>query len=179
VLRTLLLPLALAAAALTACGPAGAANDNGGLPALTGRVVDGAGLLPEAEEARLSARLEGLEKRTGDQLVVVTVASLQGEPIENFGLRVGNAWKIRQERLNNGVLLVVAPAERQVRIEVGLGLEGLLTNEKTKAIIDQRLLPLHKEGRHAEAITAGVESLADALEQDRRRPQPRPVKKAA
>jgi uncharacterized protein len=179
VIRALFLPLAFAAG-LAGCGPSSAAaNDNGSLPELTGRVVDGADLLPAAQEVRLAARLAALEKSTRDQLVVVTVPTLGGETIESFGLRLGNGWAIGQKTLNNGVLLIVAPNERRVRIEVGLGLEGLLTNEEAKAIIDDRLLPLHRQDRHADAIDAAVESISTVLERDKRRPQPRPMRKAA
>jgi uncharacterized protein len=180
VVRALLLPLAVFAAALPGCGSGAAAtNDNGGLPALTGRVVDGADLLPAPEEARLAAQLAALEKSTGDQLVVVTVPSLEGEPIEKFGLRLGRGWKIGQKGLNNGVLLIVAPNDRQVRIEVGYGLEGLLTDGRAKAIIDTRLLPRFRHGDFSEAIAAGTRSISALLESDRRRPRPLPVKKAA
>ena len=121
-LRAFLLPLALAAA-LPGCGSgAEAANDNGTLPALTGRVVDNADLLPAADEARLTERLAALEKSTADQLTVVTVPGLGGEAIESFALRLGNGWGIGREDLDNGVLLVVAPSERNVRFEYGSGL---------------------------------------------------------
>jgi uncharacterized protein len=185
--RAFLLPLVLAAA-LPGCGTEGkAANDNGAgantgngtLPALTGRVVDDADLLPAAREARLTARLAALEKSTSDQLVVVTVPSLNGEAIEAFGLRAGRGWGIGQRDLDNGVLLIAAPTERRVRIEVGYGLEGLLTNKKAKAIIDQTMIPLFAANRHSEAIEAGADRIADVLEQERRRPQPLSPQKAA
>jgi uncharacterized protein len=176
--QTFLLPLVLAAA-LAGCGAGKAANDNGNLPKLTGRVVDNADLLAAADEKRLSAQLAKLESRTGDQLVVVTLPSLEGESIEAVGLRLGNGWGIGQKELDNGVLLIVAPAERAVRIEVGLGLEALLTDVRADAIIDARLLPLFREGRHAQAIDAGVESISTLLQQDRRRPQRVPQQKAA
>jgi len=180
VVRALLLPLAFAAAALAGCGSgAAAANDNGALPTLTGRVVDNAGLLSAGEEARLTARLGALEKSTSDQLVVVTVPSLEGEPIEKLALRLGRGWKIGQKGLDNGVLLIVAPTERRVRIEVGYGLEGLLTDDRAKAIIEQQLLPRFIAGQNADAIAAGALSISALLESDKRRPQPRPVKKAA
>jgi uncharacterized protein len=178
VVRALLLPLAFAAAALAGCGSGvAAANDNGPLPALTGRVVDNAQLLPAGEEARLTARLAALEKSTSDQLVVVTVPSLRGETIESYGLRLGNGWGIGQKGLDNGVLLIVAPAEKRARIEVGRGLEGLLTDAGAAAILkntEKRVC-----AGNAVVINRVVGQIVRALEQDRRRPQPRPVKKAA
>jgi uncharacterized protein len=157
----------------------GVRDGNGTLPALTGRVVDNADLLPPAEEARLSARLAALEKSTSDQLVVVTVPSLNGETIQAFGLRAGRGWGIGQEDLNNGVLLIVAPTERRVRIEVGTGLEKLLTDEKAWFIIRDQILPRFKEGDYEQGIGAGVDRLTQLLEQDKRRPQPWPRRKAA
>ena len=178
-LRALLLPLAVAAAAaLAGCGSgAAAANDNGALPALRGRVVDNAQMLPADAEARLTARLAALEKSTSDQLVVVTVPSLRGETIESYGLRLGTGWGIGQKALDNGVLLIVAPDEKRARIEVGRGLEGLLTDARAAAILknaEKRVC-----AGNAAAINGVVGQIVRALEQDRRRPQPWLVKKAA
>src|SRR5688572_27548014 len=92
-------------------------------PELTGRVVDQAGILAPEEETRLSDQLAALEVRTTDQLVVVTVPSLQGLSIDEFSQQLGNHWGIGRADRNNGVLLVVAPKERRVRIAVGYGLE--------------------------------------------------------
>jgi uncharacterized protein len=167
--RAFLLPLALAAA-LVGCGTGKAANDNSALPELTGRVVDNAELLPPDDEARLTARLAGLEEGTSDQMVVVTLPSLQGESIEALGLRLGNGWGIGQKELDNGVLLIVAPTERKVRIEVGSGLEGLLTDGRAKAILNERVIPRICAGEVA-AITTAVDEISKVLEQDRRRPQ--------
>lgn len=174
-----LLPLALLAASAACGAAAGPANDDKPLPALTGRVVDQAGLLPAPDEARLTAKLAALESRTGDQVVAVTVPALHGEPIEEFALRLGNGWGIGRDELDNGVVVVVAPAEKMVRIEVGQGLEGLLTDDKAKAIIDERMIPLFRQARHAEAIETGVDSVSRLLERDLRRPQPRAKREAA
>jgi hypothetical protein len=97
-------------------------------PALTGRVVDGAGLLSAAEINELDAKLKAIEDSSSDQVVVVTVSSLQGYSIEDYGLKLGNHWGVGSKELNNGVLLIVAPNERKVRIEVGRGLEATLTD---------------------------------------------------
>lgn len=143
------------------------------LPALTGRVMDRADVLDAAAEARLGARLEALEKETTDQMVVVTVPSLDGEPIRDFGLRVANGWGIGQKNLDNGVLLIVAPKERQARIEVGYGLEGLLTDERSAQILNQQTLPNFAEGRFERGISEGVEAIVATLESDRTRPRRR------
>lgn len=185
-ITTLLLPLLLLAAG---CGggedsragrsAAAAAIAAESLPALTGRVVDRANLLTPAVEAALTGRLETLERATRDQLVVVTLASLDSKAIETVGLELGNGWGIGQDELDNGVLLIVAPNERKVRIEVGSGLEGLLSDAAAQAIIDERLLPEFRSGRFETGIEAGVAAMIEILEQDRRRPQPRPLKQAA
>jgi uncharacterized protein len=134
-----------------------------GLPALTGRVVDGAGLLSPEEEGRLTRQLAELERRTTDQLVIVTVESLGGRPIEEFGLVLGRRWGIGQRGKDNGVLLIVAPNERRTRIEVGIGLEPILTNERAAEIIETDLLPEFREARFADGISAGVRAIAGTL----------------
>src|SRR5690242_14482106 len=111
------------------------------LPALSGRVVDAAGVLDPANRKALVTRLETLEAATGDQLVVATVASLHGNPIESYANRLFNIWKLGRKDTNNGVLLLVAPSERKVRIEVGYGLEGTLTDAVAELIIEQSIVP--------------------------------------
>src|SRR5690606_31965183 len=101
----------------------------------TGRVVDEARLLSAEQEATLTTRLEALEAETSDQLVVVTVNDLEGYPIEDYGYRLGRAWGIGQAEDDSGVLLIVAPNERKVRIEVGYGLEPILTDALSARII--------------------------------------------
>jgi uncharacterized protein len=143
------------------------------IPRLTGRVVDEAHILSPATRDALTRRSAGLERRTRDQLVVVTLPDLKGRAIEAWGLALGNGWHIGQKGLNNGVLLVVAPNQRKVRIEVGCGLEGLVTNARSAAIIRDPLLPLLKSKRYNAAAEAGVARIAAILERDTRRPQPR------
>ena len=104
-------------------------------PPLTGRVVDTAHLLSGADRAELTADIAALETRSSDQLVVVTLGSLQGYEIEEFGYKLGRFWQIGQKDKDNGVLLIVAPNERKVRIEVGRGLEPILTDALSKSII--------------------------------------------
>jgi uncharacterized protein len=165
------------AAAATADSPPiaalGAGNESVPLPTLTGRVLDEAKLVSAAVERRLDARLAALERATSDQLVVVTLTSLGGAPIDEVGLRYGNDWRIGRADFDNGVLLIVAPNERKARIEVGCGLEGLLTDERAKRIMDEQLVPRFRSGRYEEAIEAGVEAIDVALRSDRRRPRPK------
>ncbi len=96
------------------------------LPALTGRVVDRAGILSPEEEASLTAKLEQIENQTSVQFVVATIPSLEDEPIEDFSIRLAEAWKIGQAGLDNGAIIVVVPSERRIRIEVGYGLEPVI-----------------------------------------------------
>ena len=132
-------------------------------PALTGRVVDGAGLLSAAEINELDAKLKAIEDSSSDQVVVVTVSSLQGYSIEDYGLKLGTHWGVGSKELNNGVLLIVAPNERKVRIEVGRGLEATLTDALSKTIIDTSILPRFRTGDFAAGIKSGAEGIARAL----------------
>ena len=138
---------------------------------LSGRVVDAADLLRPGEEARLSRTSEALERRTSDQLVIVTVPSLRGRTIEALGLELANGWGIGRADRDNGVLILVAPAERQVRIEVGYGLEPILTNERAGEIIRRAMLPHFREGRFREAIYAGADEIAATLTEQANRPR--------
>ncbi|MDQ3139217.1 MAG: TPM domain-containing protein [Pseudomonadota bacterium] len=160
----LLLPFALL---FVACG-ADSRNDQSGdsivLPELTGRVVDGADLLAPQMEADLTRKLGALQSRTGDQFVVVTLESLGSAPIEEWGMRLGNGWGIGQPDKDNGALLIVAPNERKVRIEVGLGLETVLTNESADQIIQTIILPHFRADRMAAGIIAGVDACISVLD---------------
>ncbi len=132
-------------------------------PALTGRVVDDAGVLDASTTAALTQSLAELEQKTTDQLVVVTLKSLQGTSIEDYGYQLGRRWQIGQKDKNNGVLLIVAPNERKVRIEVGYGLEGTLTDAVTKLIIENSILPRFKVADYAGGIKRGVEDIIQVL----------------
>lgn len=132
-------------------------------PSLSGRVVDEANILTSAQKQQLTDQLEALEKQTSDQVVVVTLKSLQGNTIEVFGYRLGRHWKIGQKDKNNGVLLIVAPKEHKVRIEVGYGLEGTLTDGLSKMIIDNDIVPSFKRGNMQEGIIKGTRSILDVL----------------
>ncbi|WP_374515314.1 YgcG family protein [Brevundimonas sp.] len=135
-------------------------------PELTGRVVDGAGLLSPAKEAEISARLEALERDTTDQVVVVTVDDLQGYAIEEYGYQLGRTWGIGQAGRNNGVLLLVAPNERKVRIEVGYGLEPVLTDALSTLIIHNQILPAFRDGYFERGIDEGVTAIEGQLRLD-------------
>ena len=135
-------------------------------PELTGRVVDDASLLSYPEEVAVTADLKALEDKSSDQLVVVTLPSLQGYTIEDFGYQLGRRWGIGTAKWDNGVLLIVAPNERKVRIEVGRGLEGILTDALSSIIIDNGILPRFREGDFAGGIKNAVRDIALVLTGD-------------
>jgi len=155
-------PVALAAAALLSLLLAGlaAAQD---LPRLTGRVVDQADLLNPAQEQQITAKLAALERDTTRQLVVVTVPDLQGHAVEDFGFRLGEQWKIGNEEADNGAILLVAVADRRIRIEVGDGIEGILPDAMAWFIIRDRMTPRFKVEDYAGGIAAGVDGIVEQL----------------
>ena len=152
--------LLLLLCALLVAAPAAAQN----FPPLTGRVVDQANLLDAGQEAGLTQRLEALEKASSRQLVVATVASLEDYPIEDYGYRLGRHWGIGQSEANNGIILLVAPNERKVRIEVGYGLEPIMTDALSHQIIDERILPRFRDGDYPGGIEAGVDAIVEQLQ---------------
>jgi uncharacterized protein len=135
-------------------------------PELTGRVVDDANLLSYPEEVAITADLKALEDKTSDQVVVVTLPSLQGYTVEDFGYQLGRHWGIGTARFDNGIILIVAPNERKVRIEVGRGLEGTLTDALSKIIVQNALLPRFREGDFAGGIKDGVRDIILVLTGD-------------
>lgn len=169
--------LIFAALALLAAGcgngTAMAPSDQGGVT-LTGRVVDRADIIDEATERELDQRSADLEKRTSDQLVVVTLPSLDGKAIEEVSLNLANRWGIGREDIDNGVMILVAPTERKVRIEVGTGLEGLLTDARAKEIA-HRMLPSFKGNLMPHGIKIGVTEIDQILSSDLRRPKRKPA----
>jgi uncharacterized protein len=132
-------------------------------PVLTGRIVDEAGLLSGQDYAEINSALEALETASTDQLAVVTLKSLQGYPIEDFGYQLGRKWGIGQKGKDNGILLIVAPNERKVRIEVGRGLEPVMTDALSKLIIENAILPEFRRGDYPAGIRAGVRDIKDVL----------------
>lgn len=135
-------------------------------PALTGRVVDGADILTPAEEAALTAKLSSLEQATTDQLVVVTLPTLEGYDIADYGYQLGRHWGIGQKEANNGALLIVAPNDRLVRIETGYGLEGIITDAFASIVIRNDILPAFREGNYYGGIDKGVDALSTQLTLD-------------
>ncbi|PZN93241.1 MAG: methanol dehydrogenase, partial [Alphaproteobacteria bacterium] len=133
-------------------------------PKLTGRVTDAAGILPADTVATLEARLAALETSTTTQLVVATVPDLEGNDIADYANQLFRTWGVGQKATNNGVLLLVAPNERKVRIEVGYGQEGTLTDALTSQIIRRNIIPYFKAGDMAGGVTAGTEALVTLLE---------------
>jgi uncharacterized protein len=143
-------------------------------PALTGRVVDQANVMTPEARADIEAKSKDLEDKSGIQLVVATVSSLQGSDIETYANELFRAWKLGQEQKNNGVLLLVAPAEHKVRIEVGYGLEGTLTDALSSVIISSAIIPRFKSGDFSGGISRGVDGIISVLSGDTTDWQPRP-----
>jgi uncharacterized protein len=132
-------------------------------PELTGRVVDTAGMIEPAVREQLTQQLQAHEKTTGEQLVVVTLADLQGTDIADFGYQLGRHWGIGQKDRNNGALLIVARDERKLRIEVGYGLEDRLTDAQSSVIIHQVITPSFKTGNFSKGISDGVAAMLVVL----------------
>ena len=128
-------------------------------PPLTGRVVDAANVIPLDQRARLTQKLEALEAQSHRQLVVATIPDLQGYEISDYGYRLGRAWGLGDKQRNDGALLIVAPNQRKMRIEVGYGLEGVLTDGLSSLIIQNTVIPRFKAGD----IPGGIEAGTDAL----------------
>jgi uncharacterized protein len=169
-----LLPTLFAGAALAAATPPAATLPP--FPALSGPVVDAAHLLPAAVFERLSRRLAAYSEKTGTQLVVVTLPTLDGYPIEEYGYQLGRHWGIGQKGKNNGALLIVDAGERQLRIEVGYGLEGTLTDAASFEIIHDVIVPRFKKGDYAGGIVAGTNAILTLLGDDAAAAQQRQVR---
>lgn len=141
--------------------PALAAPD---FPELTGRVVDNADLLSPAQEAELTSKLEALESQSQRQFVVATIPDLQGYDISDYGYQLGREWGIGDAERNDGALLIIAPNERKVRIEVGYGLEPVLTDGLSGLIVQQQILPRFRDGDMAGGIIAGANAVVQQLQ---------------
>ena len=129
------------------------------IPKLTARVTDETGTLSAAERQSLENKLADWEQRTGNQLVVLIVPSTAPEPIESYSIRVADAWKIGRKGQDNGAIFLIAKNDRRMRIEVGYGLEGVLTDLTSHRIIDETVAPLFRQNRYAEGINAGVDRI--------------------
>src|SRR5262245_8850755 len=153
-------------------------------PTLSGRVVDEPPILDQATRTALTQKLADLEAKTTDQVVVAIVKSLQGTSVEDYGNRLFREWKLGHAGKNNGVLLLVVPSEKRVRIEVGYGLEGTLPDAVSKLIIENGITPRFRANDYAGGITRGVDDIiqvltGDAEEWKRRAAAQRPEVKSA
>jgi uncharacterized protein len=143
-------------------------------PQLSGRIVDAANVIPAATKSALQPKLQALEEKSGIQLVVATVASLGGDEIEPYANALFRDWKLGEKDKNNGVLLLVAPKEHKVRIEVGYGLEGTLTDALSKIIISNAMAPRFKTGDFGGGVERGVDDVITVLTTDSADWQKRP-----
>ena len=143
-------------------------------PALTGRIVDQENIIPAETRSAIEPKLADLEAKSGIQLVVATVTSLEGQEVEPYANELFRSWKLGEKAKNNGVLLLVAPNERRVRIEVGYGLEGTLTDALTKVIITNAITPRFKAGDFSGGISRGIDDIITVLTTDASEWQKRP-----
>jgi uncharacterized protein len=144
------------------------------VPQLTGRVVDQTGTLSSGDIAQLTQTLADLERRKGSQIAILIVPTTDGEAIEQFSLRVAEAWKIGRKKVDDGALLVIAKNDRHLRIEVGYGLEGAITDVTAKRIIDEVITPKFKSGDFAGGISAGIGKMIGLINGEKL-PGPEPV----
>ncbi|WP_455466719.1 TPM domain-containing protein [Bartonella sp. B39] len=132
-------------------------------PPLTGYVNDVAHLLDNETKENLTEKLAVLEEKTGDQIVIVTLPTLSGSGIETYSNSLFRAWRLGQKQINNGVLFVIAPNEREVRIEVGYGLEGELTDAISAVIINNFVLPNFRDGNYQKGIVEAVHAIIKVI----------------
>ena len=173
-MRSVLLTLLIGAAALFQAPAALPAQQLVAVPPLTARVIDQTGTLSAAKQADLESRLADLERRKGSQIVVLLVATVRPEVIEQFSIRVVDAWKLGRKKPDDGVLLLVAKDDREVRIEVGYGLEGAIPDAIASRIISDYLKPRFRAGDYAGGISAAVDRLIGLVEGEPL-PAPEPV----
>ncbi|MEO8224018.1 MAG: TPM domain-containing protein [Gammaproteobacteria bacterium] len=164
--------LAPAAAVLLLWAAALSADSTLPAPPLTARVVDQTGTLTGPESAALDSRLAALEARKGSQVAVLVVATAGPEGIEAYAIRVVENWKLGRKAVDDGVLLLVAKDDRNVRIEVGYGLEGAIPDATANRVIDEFILPRFREGDYAGGISAGVDRLIGLVDGE---PLPEPA----
>src|ERR1700738_2400516 len=163
--------------ALLVCWPSAAFADVA-VPPLSGRVVDQTGTLSSGDIERLTQTLKNLETRKGSQVAVLIVPTTAPETIEQFSIRVAEAWKIGRKKIDDGAILVVAKDDRKLRIEVGYGLEGALTDVTAKRIIDEIITPRFRNGDFAGGISAGVDRMIGIIDGERM-PGPAPMPQQA
>lgn len=134
------------------------------IPPLSGRVTDLTGTLDAATQSRLESRLAAFEQKKGAQVAVLVLPSVQPESIEQFGIRLAEAWKIGRKGVDDGAILIVAKDDRQLRIEVGYGLEGALNDATAKRIVSEIITPHFREGDFAAGIEAGIEAMLAVID---------------
>jgi uncharacterized protein len=134
------------------------------VPVLTGRIVDLAHVLPAQDSDQLAAQLKAHEEKTGNQVAVLILPSLEGESLEEYSHRVATTWKLGQKGTDNGVLLLIALKERKLRIEVGYGLEGTLTDLRSAHIIRNEIVPRFKAGDIPAGVGAGTQAILQTIE---------------
>ena len=157
--RGRLLPFALALLALFTLSARAAE-----VPFLSGRVVDNAEILDAATRASVTEKLKAHEQKTGNQIAVLTVPTIGSDSIEEYATRVFESWKLGEKDKDNGVLVIVAPRDRKMRIEVGYGLEGTLTDLAASRIIRNVMTPAFKDGDFDQGVSAGVDAIVGQLE---------------
>lgn len=136
------------------------------VPALSGRVVDQANIIDAQTEGFIVNRLAAHEQKSGNQIAVLTIPSLRGENLEQYSLKVARTWALGTAEFNNGALLLIAKNDRKLRIEVGYGVEGTLTDAIASVIIRQRITPAFKKGNFSQGIDRGVRAMIEVLEAD-------------
>lgn len=145
------------------------------VPALAARVTDQTATLSAAERTALEARLAEFEARKGSQLAVLIVPTTQPEAIEQYSIRVVDAWQLGRKGVDDGVLLLVAKADRAMRIEVGRGLEGAIPDAIAKRIIAEQITPYFRDGRFTDGLNAGIDAIIARIDGE---PLPKPVRRA-
>src|ERR1700751_4373022 len=155
---------------------AGVAAADVTVPPLTGRVVDQTGTLTPSDIASLTQRLKDLESRKGSQVAILIVPTTQPETIEQYSMRAAEAWKIGRKKIDDGALLVIAKNDHKLRIEVGYGLEGALTDVTSRRIIDEVIAPRFKEGDFAGGISEGLTRMIGVIDGE---PLPKPAPEAS
>jgi uncharacterized protein len=149
---------------LAAAAHAQDASEPIAVPKLSARVIDQTGTLTPAEKQPIEAKLAAFEQAKGSQVVVLMVPTIGPEPIEDFALRVTDAWKLGRAGVDDGVLFVIAKQQRKIRIHTGRGVQGTLTDAASKRIIAERVSPAFRNGDFAGGISAGVDAILKAIE---------------
>ena len=148
-----------------------------GVPALKARVNDNAGMLSSYTEKQLEGILRDLEQTDSTQIVVLTIPSLEGEVLEEFSIKVADQWKIGQKGFDNGAMLLIAEADREMRIEVGYGLEGSLTDLMAGRIIDNVIVPQFRAGNFDQGVLDGVQAMIGVVRGEYKAPEKIPSRK--